>query len=130
LAIRECDKIIEKGGYLAFHEPIVKPRLLAEGGLRGLLARNQHSKHDSEIDDVRVLDELTKKDFQVLHKNYEKSLFRVLANSLLEHFKLETNRGLVELVIAADLVVLKTICKIARQFGPSAVVLVAKKSSN
>jgi len=128
-AIDNCAAKIKLDGYLAFHEPIQKPKLLSNSNfIKKLLNRYDHSKHDNEINPNDTMSELIKLNFKTIYKKYENSLFRQLAQYLIERIpKAQKQRWIFEIIMLLDEIFLVALCRISKRFGPSAILLVAKK---
>lgn len=130
--ILNCAMKIKLEGYLALHEPIEKPKLLPdESFIKSLLKEYEHSKHDNEINVEKITFTLNKMNFNIVNMKYENSLFRNLALRLLKNIpKLYVKKWIIEIIIIIDGVILNTVCRLSKHFGPSALLLVAKKSKN
>lgn len=135
--IENADNTLKEGGLLLFHEPIVRKDFPFMGNkfkktMTSLLQSYEHSEHDGKIDLKKILKKLDEKNYQIIHRKNQISIFRSLTESLLKkvYSNLAYNKTLVNLMEAIDEVPLQTICRLSNRFGPNAVLIAAQKKRN
>jgi len=128
--IKCCAAKLQLNGYLCIHERIKKPKLLPDDFfIKNFLKDYEPSKHDNEINAEETLSILHNINFEIINKKYENSIFRNLAIKTLKLMpKLYVNKWIIQVMLLIDEIILKSICKLFKSLGPSALLLVAKKS--
>jgi len=136
--LRDLDAKIKDNGFLAFHEPILKPKLFAglESKLRveksiikKFLTSYEYNEHDNEIDSEGFLVWVKKSDYKIINLKYYNSVFKTFIEILLRFLpaKIRGSKLMVKIITALDVMCLKTICKISKRLGPHAIIGVFKK---
>ncbi len=130
--IQHLDTKIKSSGFLAFHEPIIKPKIISQTSiLQRFLTTYEHSQHDSEIDSKEALVLLKALGYKIINLKYYNSVFKTVIEILLRFFpeKIVRNKFVTKIIIMIDVIFLKTICRLSKRFGPHAIIGVFKKSS-
>lgn len=118
---------------VGLHEPIDTPKLLAEGsGLRNVAGRimgdHEHSDHDAEISVEATIQELQNRGCSLMVMKESVSIakpFMKKACDLIGHNAVR--KAAYRLMFFLDDVVVQTLCRISRRFGPRAVIMLARK---
>jgi ubiquinone/menaquinone biosynthesis C-methylase UbiE/uncharacterized protein YbaR (Trm112 family) len=136
--LRDLDAKIKDNGFLAFHEPILKPKLAAglipklrseKSILKKILTPYEHSEHDHEIDSQGFLAQLQRSGYKIINLKYYNSVFKTFIEILLRFFPagISGAKLMAGMIAAIDVACLKTICKLSRRLGPHAIIGVFKK---
>ncbi len=121
--------------YFGLHEPIDTPKLFEDGtAAKNLIHRvfenYEHSDHDNEINVDHVVAELRKADWQTVDSREAVTVVKPLIKPLCDLIGNNRSRKLAYrgLFLIDDLVV-QTLCRLSRRFGPRAITLLAKKAA-
>ncbi len=125
-----CAKI-KNNGFLAFHEPISKPKIIPKKSIfQKFFTSYEHSKHDNEIDAKGSLALLMNSGFKSVNLKYYNSVLKTFIEILLKFFpkKINNSKFLTKTIIAIDVIFLKTLGKISKRLGPHAIIGVFRKN--
>ncbi|MFH2108111.1 MAG: class I SAM-dependent methyltransferase [Chrysiogenia bacterium] len=131
-AISGCVSKIKENGFLCFHEPIVKPKILGsrKTTLGRIFTTYEHSEHDRDLDLAGSLTLLKDKDLEIVKRRNFNSFFKTFAEFFLQKAtpkKFHMSKFVVRSLFFIDRFFLNTFCRIWKGFGPHGVIVVAKK---
>jgi SAM-dependent methyltransferase len=128
--IRHLNTKIRNSGFLAFHEPMIKPKMISETSiLKKFLNTYEHSEHDNEIDSKKSLALLKALGYKIVNLKYYNSVFKTFIEILLRLFpkKIRGSKLTTKLITVIDVIFLKAVGKISKLLGPHAIIGVFKK---
>ena len=128
--IHDLSAKIKDNGFFAFHEPILKPKLIPPKSIfQKFITSYEHSEHDNEIDAEGFLLLLKKLGYKIVNLKYYNSVFKTFIEIILRFFpaKIRGSKLTVKMITVLDVMCLKTICKISKRLGPHAIIGVFKK---
>jgi SAM-dependent methyltransferase/uncharacterized protein YbaR (Trm112 family) len=128
--IQHLDTKIMSSGFLAFHEPMFKPKMISETSIfRGFLTTYEHSIHDNEIDSRGALALLNALGYKIVNLKYYNSVFKTFIDTVLRFFPrwINASKFVIKVIMVIDVMCLKTICRLSNRLGPHAIIGVFKK---
>jgi len=120
--------------YFGFHEPIDTPKLFeddtaAKNLIRRVFENYEHSDHDNEINVDHMVAELRKAKWEIVDSRESVTVVKPLIKPFCDlinnnQWRKLAYRGL----FLIDGLVVRTVCRISRRFGPRAIALLAKNT--
>lgn len=131
-AVSECIKKLTKNGFFCFHEPIAKPKILGKGKsfLKKLIMTYEHSEHDGEIEPEKVFILLKVNGFEIVSRYFFISTFETFAEVVINKLapkKLKSSKFVTNSLFTFDRMIINTLCRLWKGFGPRSVVVVARR---
>lgn len=128
--LKSCACVIKMKGMIAFHEPILKKKLISKEMhiFFRFINSEKRNPHDGEIDLSRTLQLLKKSGFEILHKHQELSIIGTIAIYAISHLPHSLQKKeLFKWSQYIDQLFIQSFANISNRLGPSGVLLVARK---
>lgn len=131
-ALVHVNSKLSKGGFIGFHEPIIRPEFspAVTRLSRKIFRQYQHSEHDGKVNLKNSLEVLKSSGHEIIAYKEQISIFRAFTESLFgKFFKKQMNtKTVVRLLESVDKIFISSICRLSRKFGPNAVLVVTRRS--
>lgn len=128
-AVSECGRVVRKGGFIGFHEPVHTPKLVPEalrGAVESALQDYQHSEHDNDIDYAAVKALLAEHGFETVAEDYSASVVSLALSKLRMLPGIGHTRALAAAIRIVDSAWIQTAGRLSERLGPRGVLNLSK----